>query len=190
MPCTSKLKLIVRISSWQKYFRTWLKPKKLAQRAQKIAQEAKNVAQLEQKDRAVLSKPKLIVYIGRSPKNFFEPVPNPPKKLRRVPKVQKQGPNCVRIKNFHSINHGIQVSFLGFVNAPVMCFPEHIKQFLELTQCKLNNESENMIDIWNDRCSIFRPCIKQVLLLYKNHQNTPVGFLRILIDLGILRRML
>ena len=39
----------------------------------------------KQKDRAVLLKPKLIVYIGKSQK-VFEPDPNPKKKALRVQK--------------------------------------------------------------------------------------------------------
>ena len=69
------------------------KGQKIPQKAtQKSAKEVPNVAELKQKDRAVLQKPKLIVYIGGSPRKFFEPNPNHknspegPKKCRKDPK--------------------------------------------------------------------------------------------------------
>ena len=82
------------------------------------------------KDRAVLPKPKLTVYIRRSPKKFLSLTPTPKPAPKGSKKCQK-GPNCGQIKHkkmglyFHTINHASQVffkfSFLGFVHAPVMC---------------------------------------------------------------------
>ena len=46
---------------------------------------------------AVLPKPNLIVYIGKTQKHF-EPKPNPKNSSERVQKLPK-GPNCGQIKN-------------------------------------------------------------------------------------------
>ena len=52
----------------------------------------------KQNDRAVLPKPKLIVYIGRSQKKFLNLTPSPKLALKRSEKCQK-GPNCSQIEN-------------------------------------------------------------------------------------------
>ena len=78
------------------------------------------------KDRAILPKPKLIVYIVRSQK-VFVPQPNPQKGPEGPKKCKKDVLIVAELKKkkmglyFHTINHAIQVSFLGCVDAPVMC---------------------------------------------------------------------
>ena len=83
----------------------------------------------KQKDRAVLPKPKLIVYIGRSQTKFLNLTQTP----KTAPKGSKKGPkdpNCGQNKNkkmrlyFHTINYAIKVFFklslLGFIDATVI----------------------------------------------------------------------
>ena len=72
----SKQKFMVYIIRFQKCFNPDPNPKnndkapKLPQSPQKSAKEVPNVAELKQKDRAVLPKANLSVYIGSSKKSF------------------------------------------------------------------------------------------------------------------------
>ena len=72
----SKQKFMLYIIRLQKCFNPGPNPKnndkapKMPQSPQKSAKEVPNVAELKQKDRAVLPKAKLSVYIGRSQKSF------------------------------------------------------------------------------------------------------------------------
>ena len=61
--------------------------KKTSRRVQKVQNRPKMWPNLKQKVRAVLPKPKLIVYIGRL-QNVFEPDPDP----KIAPKGQKKSP--------------------------------------------------------------------------------------------------
>ena len=83
----------------------------------------------KRKDRAVLPKPKLIVYIGKSPKicmnltTTLNIAPN-------GPKSGKKGPNCGRnkTKDVALISRSSSlVSFLGFVNDPVYYIPVYYR---------------------------------------------------------------
>ena len=73
------------------------KDQKIARKGPKKCKRGPKCGQIKQKDRAVLPKPKLIVYIGRSQKCFW--TWKQPKKLPwRTQKVQNS-PNFGRIKN-------------------------------------------------------------------------------------------
>ena len=77
------------------------------------------------KDRAVLPKPKFIVYIGKSPKTFMNLTPTP-KIALKVPKIAKKTPIMAKIKTKMGLYfHTIQVlsAFFGFVDDPVMYIP-------------------------------------------------------------------
>ena len=72
-------------------------PKNSPKGPKKVQKRPKMWPNLKQKVRAVLPKPKLIVYIGRSPKKFLSLSPTP-KIALKDPKNEKKGPKFVQIK--------------------------------------------------------------------------------------------
>ena len=70
-------------------------PKKVQKRPKMLLNQKKEKKK-KRKDRAVLHKPKLIVYIGRSQKKGFEPDPkskNSSERVQKVPKWPQWWPN-------------------------------------------------------------------------------------------------
>ena len=92
------------------------------------------------------------------PKTVFELYPNPrnsplgPKKVFEPDPNQKKSPKG-RIKNknmglyFHKINHAVQVffkaSFLGFVDAPVMCIIKYCQSHDQRASLESTLQNEN-----------------------------------------------
>ena len=74
------------------------------------------MTKLKQKDRAVLTKAKLTVYIGRSKKKILNLIPT----RKRAPKPE--------------LKTKVKVSFFGFVDAPVMCINHFYHILANLTK--------------------------------------------------------
>ena len=99
-------------------------------KSKKVPKRGPKCGWIKQQDMDVFPKSKLIVYIGRSETNFWIWL-RLQKQLQKGQKEAQKGPNCDQIKSkrwsctftqsIMQVKSFFKVSFLGFVDALVMC---------------------------------------------------------------------
>ena len=132
-----KLKLRVYTSSSKHVFLNLIptpiiapKDQKSSRGPKKAQKQPKMWPNKKQKYGAVLPKPELTVYIARSQKRFLNLTPSPkiaskgPKSAKKTPivaKLKTKRWGCTFKQLIMQFKSFFKVSFLGFVDAPVMC---------------------------------------------------------------------